>query len=72
MNFRRADQRRLVEKTAAYIKTLKSAITEKNKKINIKLALKLILTIKSAFKLEEKGKYVSRSCIIFYTTHNSY
>ena len=35
MNFRRADQRRLVEKTAAYIKTLKNAINDKNKKIKV-------------------------------------
>lgn len=35
MQLRRVEQRRLFEKTAAYIKTLKKAIDEKNKKIKV-------------------------------------
>lgn len=35
LQLRRVEQRRLFEKTAAYIKSLKHAIDEKNKKIKI-------------------------------------
>jgi len=35
MQLRRVEQRRLFEKTAAYIKSLKTVIEEKNKKIKL-------------------------------------
>lgn len=35
MQLKRVEQRRLFEKTAAYIKSLKHAIDEKNKKIKL-------------------------------------